>query len=432
MSYLIYAAYREREMLKAIICFKCTELINALHHQQIKLEHLEVNDLKIVGYKDRDTFQCHKCNEILRPNELYFEDQNDYNRFVQNALCKIAEKISEDIGYCDNCDGYQFQRHIHNVNQGEEKEIISEDEYGTFIAELLEDSYIPESVVDDILKYLVCKNCGNSERYKEARNFDQWDRVYSDYEWKTFKGYRIVNFAGKYDIDIHEYELRSFQEYLLKRPMIALKHDVGEKIFDALQKCFNAQDFSYLQPEIVLHRGRSRYRDNPMYNLEKLWSPPIGLSSQGRYNAIGVSVLYCCDMKDAIPYELQITQGQVIDVITMKVIKPLKVFEMDSAFESFEGFISSPNLESKVVKQEYLLTNFIGACCEAIGFNGMKYRGVGNSNSEYMNYALFNMKMDEQIIIQDRIESDNYSVSYKNSRVSLYENEDAKIKWLTT
>jgi hypothetical protein len=432
LSHLIKRLFRERDVLKAIICFKCTELIGALHHQQIKLEQLEANDLKIVGYKERDALLCHKCNEILRPKELYFENQNDYDRFIQNALCKIAEKISEDIGYCDNCDGYQFQRHIHNVNHGEEQELIREDKYGTYIAELLEDSCIPEHVIDDILKYLVCKKCSASESYKEARNFEQWDRVYSDFEWDNFWGGRIVKFADNYDISISEYELRSFQEYLLKRPMIALKHNVGEKIFDALQKCFDAQDFCYLKPEVVLHRGRSRYRDNPKYNLEKLWCPPTGLSSQGRYNAIGVSVLYCCDKKDAIPYELHTTQGQVIDVITIKVNKSLKVFDMDSAFESFEGFISAPNLESKAVKQEYLLTNFIGACCEAIGFNGIKYNGVGDSNSEYMNYALFNMKMNEQIILQDRIESVNYSVAYKNSRASLYENVDTKIRWLTT
>jgi hypothetical protein len=140
-----------------------------------------------------------------------------------------------------------------------------------------------------------------------------------------------------------------------------------------------------------------------------MWSPPEGEAKHGRYNSVGVSTLYCCDKIEGIPEELHPLPDEAIDIARIRVKESFKVFNIDNILKGFEGFFAVPNIESRLVKKEYLITNFVGACAADVGFRGVKYRGVGTG--DYINYALFNYG-DAHLEVISGVHSHRYKATY--------------------
>jgi hypothetical protein len=389
----------------------------------IKIEEIKEAPIHIVGYNLPTEYSCIHCNRRLQSGELYFNDSFEYDTFTKVALETIASKLSEEIYCCNNCSGYTtFERHVYNVNKGEPYDLIDEDKYGSVIARYLEDNDIPEHMIEFVSKLLVCQECGyGSPRYpygdsKEYYKFDMYDKIYYEEEVNDFWGWNIIRFASKFDITIMEYELEEFKGFLKKQPMMGLLNEIGRKLYNAIKQSFDSKEFVFLEKNETLFRGRLRYQDERPYSERDLWSPPDGKASHGRYNSIGKSVLYCSNQKEALPYELHPTNGQIIDIVTFEVNNELKLFDMDNAFEKFEGFIATPNSESNLLKQAYLFTNFIGSCCEAIGYDGVKYSGVGKVKLNYSNYALFkNEELRTFLSVVGDTEQYRVKVTYENS-----------------
>jgi hypothetical protein len=93
---------------------------------------------------------------------------------------------------------------------------------------------------------------------------------------------------------------------------------------------------------------------------------------------------------EAIPYEINPSHEDVIDVAQFELKRELKIFDIGSFDPEFRGFFCEKNGETKLLKQAYLLPNYIGACCSLIGYDGVKYEG-NHTKIRYTNYALFNI-----------------------------------------
>ncbi|MBS4539652.1 HNH endonuclease [Clostridium sp. D2Q-11] len=304
-----------------------------------------------------DEFSCEKkrVRNIKRGKELPY----------------IREKLLLKKSGCDIC-GFQPKNkqilELHQVKSHEKSDVYNTGDY-----------------------LLVCPNCHK--------------KIHIDTEG-------LNRLGDEFDIEFKENEVEDFIEHIYYNPMVAYKHIIGEKIYNLLKKCYKKNYFETVQPSMKLYRGRKRKKYERQYSKKQLWSPPSGLASHGRYNSVGVSVLYCSDLKDSIPYEIHPQVGDIIDIGEFTVERELKVLNINNIFNEFEGFISVENTENKLVNRCYLFTNYIRDCCNIIGYNGIIYNGV--TELDYNNFAFTNLKKHEDIEIKSV-----KSIEYKNNYIAI-------------
>lgn len=399
------------EHSKKIICFHCTDLVDVLNRLEISLDDFDNAPLKMVGYKDLGDIICSNCDNELDVGDLYFECEEDHEQFLDEAIQIISETLSAQISQCFRCPaGQDIESFLYTVNKELKEDGITYSNPGTEIYEFLFDEEVPEQYHEKVKNYLICSNCGYGKPHHPKHNpnsyhFELHNHIYHSREViDRFWGYDdedFIELATNFGIDLEIKELEGFREFIYKYPMLALTKDTAKKIYSLLEKIYKDNEFIILNTSQILYRGRPRKKDDKVLTPEQLWSPPEGLPTHGRYNSVGVSVLYCCDKVDGIPYELHPTNEQDIDIAKFELINDLKLFDIDRVFKGFEGFFALPNEESKMVKKAYLFTNFVGSCCAEIGFNGVKYKGVGKG--DYTNFALFNVQQDKDLVIKDVI-----------------------------
>ncbi|WP_028550744.1 hypothetical protein [Paenibacillus sp. UNC451MF] len=102
----------------------------------------------------------------------------------------------------------------------------------------------------------------------------------------------------------------------------------------------------------------------------------------------------------AIPHEIHPVHDEMMDICEIRISTDLDIFDLGEFDHDFQEFFKEKNEETKQVKQAYLLTNFIGACCTDIRYHGAKYESGRNDNMKYMNYALFNIEHDQDVIVK--------------------------------
>lgn len=347
---------------------------------------------------------CEVCGVKLEFDEEYYEVM--IPREIQLAA---ADVLSSRIGGCEQCHGQQLRAYEHSYNSDPfETDPIDIGGSSYTVEGFLELYGVPESLTSIFTELIRCKKCGYG-RYPETSDnpyagiFGKDDDLYTREEVDGFYGLDDFNFeefsefTKKYNEDISTMDLYSLKETLLRNPMLAFKNATGKAIYNVLKAHFDAKGYFSLKPnEVKLYRGRTRTIDSgDPFPIEKMWAAPQGKTSHGRFNFIGASVLYVTDQENAIPYEINPTHDQLIDVATFEIIKEeLILFDLGSFDESFQGFFNEVNEESNTLKSAYLLPNYIGACCSEIGYDGLKYTGVHKltQNGSYINYALFDME----------------------------------------
>ncbi|WP_340010268.1 RES family NAD+ phosphorylase [Paenibacillus sp. FSL H7-0690] len=218
--------------------------------------------------------------------------------------------------------------------------------------------------------------------------------------------FNYIRFAQKYGIEISVEEMKEFEQVLIKHPMLGTKSPVGEKLFEAIRFHKELEEGRILYKldeygtHTLLFRGRNRKSDlNPAYTSTDMWAPPSGYSSHGRYNSIGVPVLYLADDKAAVPYEIHTAHDEDVDIGTFQLERNLLLFDIGEFNNEFEGFVADTRIESRQLKHSYLIPNFIGACCNYLGYDGVIFKGTRGHDLHYTNYGLFNYKDGEDLSI---------------------------------
>ncbi|UHA73448.1 RES domain-containing protein [Paenibacillus sp. 481] len=357
-------------------------------------EHLIDLDLK-----------CSICCEDLQYDD-YFVVEEKEEQLVKAISEMLGNEISTYIHYCSRCD---IVNELFEANKMSVIE-IGEKKYdeGLSITKFLEEHFIPSQYVKHIIPYLSCGCCGfgyhkESKTYHKG-NFIQSFRVLSNDHISAFLDIDLsdwINYAEKYHIYLRDFEVQSFLSFLKKNPLLAYKHPVGARFYELFDAMLKEGDYFTLDIGTQLFRGRTRPIGSKKFERTEIWEPPFGVSSHGRYNIVGTSVLYLSNHKEYIPYEVNYNNDQELDVALFEVKKPLKILDLSNLLGDFGRFLSQSSKDRNILKFEYLLTNYISACCLDVGFNGVKYKGVKEGN--YENYALLNYQhgIDLEIISLD-------------------------------
>lgn len=145
------------------------------------------------------------------------------------------------------------------------------------------------------------------------------------------------------------------------------------------------------------------YQISKLPSDDKLWEPPYGVSGHGRYNDIGVSVLYCANNLDVLREEVPLDQGKEYVYAKFILSKTLKMFPINFVFKrgkdkqsDFAGLISQPsNSDSKSFKIEYIMSNIVAAICLKIGYNGIAYKSTKCPAS--INYAFLRFDKENEL-----------------------------------
>lgn len=393
----------------SVICRSCfDDLIEVINRLNIKVG---INRRpRTIREKEKTKYNCLLCNLKLKAYVEYYSEEYFEEKIIP-IFVLIGGELSKKIYGCFKCVGAQLDYDVYRWNKDEEDPSnFIENNAGQTVESFLWEKGIDDKFHKLILKHLRCQTCHYGEdpidysHNPDGGTFESYDQVYDEHETNSVFGLddfdfiEFSQFAQKYNIDLSWQELHEFKQHLLKYPLLAYKHETGKKVYDLLQKHYEKRDYIELRSGTQLFRGRARKKDRKhVFGEDEIWNPPEGLPQHGRYNAVGISVLYLSNRMKAIPYEIHPLNDENIDIALFKTRKKLKLFNIGLFDHSFQGFFNEINEESKPLKKAYLLTNYIGNCCAEIGFHGVAYQGV--SDRKYTNYALFNFEKNNEIRI---------------------------------
>ncbi|WP_394542158.1 hypothetical protein [Priestia aryabhattai] len=402
--------------IKCLHCFKLSETFIQLDLNPLESIISYVEDLEklveINEFKPYDHTICSVCERELDYEE-YFIPSDKESLLTEAVSIMLGEEISRYIPYCSNCEIVKELEEVNNISANEVgRKLYSE---GKNVHEFLKEHFVTSDCTSHIIPFLNCNCCGygyNSDsKGWDKGSFDSRFAIYTENEVNSFLEIDMEEWSGfaeKYQIYIKRFELTNFLSFLKKSPMLALNHLVGKKLYELLSAMYKSMDYITLNNEI-LYRGRTRNMGSKVYKPQEMWNPPFGVSSHGRYNIVGTSVLYLTDNQNFIPYELHYTTSQELDVATIEVITPIKVLDLSYLIGDFGKFLSQNPQSGNIMKLEYLLTNFISECCKDIGFHGIKYKGV--KEGDYNNYAILNYEAGKDLEIK-KVETIKIGITY--------------------
>ncbi|WP_138752790.1 RES domain-containing protein [Paenibacillus sinopodophylli] len=369
-----------------------------------------------------DSVDCDICNsEILQEAESYL--------VPEHVLENMGDTLSEDIGGCQHCEGDRRSAMVNAYNNDPFDRTSRMDESittGTSVSYHLQENGVPFELVDLFAKLIVCR-CGyGRDRYSHKHNpdggiFEPEDDIFTQSSIADFWGFDIpefLEFTEQYGIDLSTDDFIDFRDHLIHYPMLGTEHETGKKILEALRIHFDQNKYVPLCASSILFRGRTRKKDSQKpYSVDGMWSPPPGLPQHGRFNTIGVPVLYVTNKLDGLPFEVHPASDDLLDIAEFELQKDLKLFDIGVFNKEFTGFFNEVNEESKPLKKAYLLPNFIGICCSYIGYDGVQYNGVHLSAGTYTNYALFNMEQKHLPTVNPIVTYDP-EISYRLKKIT--------------
>lgn len=337
--------------------------------KELKIPHTEW--INIIPLK------CPQCSNSLAVGDLLIKDEDAFKDFLIN---EIAPLICDDIEGCENC------------NSGK---IPYEQKYGdpgnlNTVYDLISDYSIPHSLQDEVLDNIKCSMCGSElnidDPFVTKREIERWssnEEIISDIIVKTF--------------GINRENQNSFATYLLKYPMLGLDHFIGQQIFEKI-KDHKVPGITKLNQGQILYRARKRdkvIRHVPFIESE-LWATPLGASSHGRYNPVGVPVLYLADSIKTCIDEIEMGDEEVAEVGEFVLLKDFVVW--DVRVTDIKEFVSMPSLNARAISKEYIFPNFLAQCCAAAHIDGIMYGSVKNPHG--LNVVMFNYQEERNITIQ--------------------------------
>ena len=254
-------------------------------------------------------------------------------------------------------------------------------------AELLSGYDLPPDIYDEVAGRLKCK-CGEEinldDPYVTEEDVNRWYGESAKVIIKTF--------------GINRSDAENFIRFLTEYPMMGLDHHVGKRILDIVQQR-EIPGIAKIKMGDTFYRSRIRTvleRPYP-YLSEELQAPPNGVSKHGRYNPVGVSVLYLADSTKTSVLEIDLKYGDksVADVAKVVALEDLEVWDVRKL--DIGDFISMPSLNNNIVSKEYILPNFLSQCCSFAKLNGILYESVKNRRG--YNLSLFNYELGYSIAL---------------------------------
>lgn len=304
-------------------------------------------------------------NRLDEINSNLKEETIEEEIYLEPYLVKIAEELQKEINSCDICNDIIYEQNKWRL----EEEYIKGDGILEFVQ-----NYIPDyELAKKVIKFIRCPNCQGEPIL-----------VVTDREMDNFYGINIEYF-NRYNIKITLEEIEELMEVLLNYPMLAIEDEAAKKIKNIIEQ--NFEEDLEIRSQQILYRGRKRSKGKTTYKEDELKIAPYGITGHGRYNFIGENVLYCSNDVSKLHLELDLSFSEEIDVISLKLKDNVKLFFIEKIFEEFKPLYSIDEIEDKLLKKKYLLTNFISQCAKQVGYVGIEYNCVHDEIVK--NYAIF-------------------------------------------
>ncbi|GED33506.1 RES family NAD+ phosphorylase [Brevibacillus centrosporus] len=324
-----------------------------------------------------EDLKCPACEEPLELGDaLYIRED-----VARTIATELAEFISEGIGECENCDSGMItytQRH------GDSFDLLT-------VVDLQAEYDVPDDLWDLTSERIRC-SCGH-ELYSDSPFTTKDEVARWSGEDQEVAQFMIETFG------ISTKEAQRFIKHLMRYPMIGMEHEVGKKILETIRsrKMDGIMVIDQLQ---TFSRSRKRnliQRHVPFIDSE-LWAPPEGVPVHGRYNPIGVPVLYLGDSIKTCLAETHVKSGEVAEVATFQLLKTIRVLDIRRD-GNLSDLVSIPALTGNPLTKEYIFPNFLAQCCALSGIHGIVYESV--QNSEGWNLALLQYEPNSTIRIAE-------------------------------
>ena len=184
--------------------------------------------------------------------------------------------------------------------------------------------------------------------------------------------------------DIMVSQLIPFISKLADNKTFAINHPVGKHIYEIIQSWNTFIDFDC---EVFYHARPIEGEEKPyqLYLEQEMLKAPPYISSHGRFNEVGSSCYYFADKKEGAINEIKkhcSSKTHAIEVAEIKPKRSIKMIDLSEAgLSKRNNFIDYIRLaasnNSGKIKKEYLLPNFVAACCREAGIEGIKYYSSG-------------------------------------------------------
>ena len=188
-----------------------------------------------------------------------------------------------------------------------------------------------------------------------------------------------------------ECELMDFSSFLSRTPMLALKMETGQKIFEFLRELYSSGTQSVGFDKEIYYHCRSHKGDVQPFTYDQMLKAPHGLPWAGRYNQVGRSNYYFADTRNGAEVEIKKhrTNDDVLQTVKLKPVKSIRMLDLSGKLARGATFLrylrfSLSDVTDKMPR-EYLIPCYVSDCCKELGFDGIKYYG----SKEYCNYVVW-------------------------------------------
>lgn len=219
------------------------------------------------------------------------------------------------------------------------------------------------------------------EMYTKNQYFDNLDRIKCP---RCGSGLESTFWAFEFcfdDFEDLEWDFRSLKDDIRETPFLVLKNDLANQTYNLLEKLSKSINSKLIVDQ--LFRGRILTSDKP--NKSDFLAPPKTITNEGRYNHLGVPVIYAANSNKTCFNELRKPENHfyVAEFQIQETLKLLDLTNIDDFDESelltaivISSVISSKADDNSKYKPEYYFTRFISDCCKYLKFDGIIYPSV--------------------------------------------------------
>lgn len=193
---------------------------------------------------------------------------------------------------------------------------------------------------------------------------------------------------------VEETELMDFMAYLFTTPTLGSTHPAGKKIMEMIRNIMKSSSSTNKIgfDEDIYYHSRARYSGAAPYVSEQMLKAPVGVTGPGRYNHPGRSHYYFANTREGSIEEVRkhLKNEQEIQTIKIKPIKPIVILDLSNTMKKGSVFLKYLRYPidsiTERMPREYLIPCFVSDCCQAVGFEGVKFYG----SKSYNNYVCWN------------------------------------------
>lgn len=401
-----------------MVCINCASfnlLLNLEEYVISKTPTCDIIEQIFTEYTDIATndMVCPHCRNKIKKGESYFNvNDEDFSDIIFNFL---GQEVMHEIECCTECNEgadihgiSQDYQNLFNDSDDESNDMCNDIDSCSTLEDIMDVLFSEKSDFwlshyDKIAEFVECPKCsnGSGENYDDKVDYGTFNRYTEVYtkddismfnhdfygeDWHAIKD-QISLLAQSITVE----ELLLLKESYLKNKTFAAKNGIFYKLECFIKQVYS-DDIKYiLSPNRIVFRTRTSSVDAPLSEAD-LWEPPYMYASHGRYNDIGMSLLYVANNRSVLKKEVPVSTGKIHYIGKFIVHRSFNLFPINYILgREFEGLINEEVPESQqnyAFKEQYILSNIVAAICLQVGYDGIVYRSTKDNIS--VDYAIFN------------------------------------------